>query len=112
MEQQVVFEVQGSAPDPYRVIFVRRNLNNLSAYCSCPAGVVGQYCKHRFAILEGSAGGIVSPNVDEVNLVRSWIPGSDVEKALLKVRDLEKEASRIKNELSNAKKAVAKAMRD
>ena len=110
--EEITFEVQGSAPEPYGVVFVRRSPTNLSAYCSCPAGENGQYCKHRFAILDGIKKFIVSPNAAEVKIVQSWLSGTDVEKALLKMRKLEKESVAIKKELSSAKKALARAMRD
>ena len=110
--EEIAFEVQGSAPDPYVVVFIRRSQTNISASCSCPAGEQGQYCKHRFAILDGIATGVVSLNVDDIGIVQSWLPGTDVERALLKMRSLEKDAARIKNQLSSAKKEVARAMRD
>jgi len=47
-----------------------------------------------------------------VKVVQSWLPGTDVEEAIKKMRELESEAARIKKELSAAKKDVAKAMRD
>jgi uncharacterized Zn finger protein len=110
--EEIVFEVQGSAPEPYQVIFVRRSQTNLSAYCSCPAGENGQYCKHRFAILDGIQEGIVSSNAPDVKTVQSWLPGTDVEKALLKMRNLAEEAAKIKRALSSAKEDLTKAMRD
>lgn len=110
--EELTFEVQGSAKEPYGVVFVRRSPTNLSAYCSCPAGENGQYCKHRFAILDGIQKSIVSSNADEVKIVQSWLSGTDVERALLKMRSLEKEAAKIKKELSSAKKDLARAMRD
>ena len=110
--QEIEFQVQGSAPQPYGVIFVRRSEANLSAYCSCPAGENGQYCKHRFAILEGSTKGIVSPNPEEVETVLSWLPGTDIEAALEKMRSLEKQMLEMQKELSAAKKEMARAMRD
>jgi uncharacterized Zn finger protein len=59
--EETYFIVQGSADEPYKVTF-RRKGNNLSAYCTCPAGENGQYCKHRFRILAGCDDGIVSEN--------------------------------------------------
>lgn len=109
---EIEFEVQGSAAEPYRVLFVKRSPTDLSAYCSCPAGENGQYCKHRFAILDGIQEGIVSSNADDVKMIRSWLSGTDIEKLLLKMRNLEKEAGRIARELASAKKDLAKAMRD
>lgn len=110
--EEVVFEVQGSAPEPYRVVFVRRSHGNLSAYCSCPAGQNGQYCKHRFAILEGTQKEFASSNAEDVKIVQSWLVGTDIEAALLKVRGLEKNAEQIKRELASAKSELAKAMRN
>ncbi len=110
--QEIRFKVQGSASEPYEVVFVKRSEKNLSAYCSCPAGENGQYCKHRFNILAGITKGIVSRNEADVKTVQSWLPGTDVEAAIAKMRELEKEAERIKKALSSAKKGIAKSMRD
>ena len=108
--QKISFEVQGSAAEPYGVVFVKRSDTNLSAYCSCPAGENGQYCKHRFNILAGKTEGVVSENREDVKVVQSWLPGTDVEEAIQKMRELESEAARIKKELSAAKKVVARTM--
>lgn len=110
--EEIKFEVQGSASEPYDVVFVKQEDGNLSAYCSCPAGQIGQYCKHRFNILAGKADGIVSSNPETVNVVASWLPGTDVETVLFKVRSLEAEEEKIKKALSTAKKELAKAMRN
>jgi len=110
--EEVLFEVQGSAEDPYGVVFVKRSETNLSAYCSCAAGENGQYCKHRFSILDGLTKNIVSDNHDQVKLVQAWLIGTDVESALTQMRELEVKAAQIKKELSASKKAVAKAMRN
>lgn len=110
--EEIVFYVQGSSPEPYKVVFKRRSNINISAYCSCPAGENGLYCKHRLEILDGKKNSVVSPNADDVTIIQSWLSGTDVEKTLLKIRNLEKEAARIKEALSTAKKDLAKAMRD
>lgn len=105
------FLVQGSAPDPYEVQFFRRG-TNLSAYCTCPAGMVGQYCKHRFAIMGGDTRAVVSGNEHEASDVRSWIPGSDVAVALSALGDAEDHLAEAKQAVSSAKRRVAAAMRD
>ena len=61
-EDSIVFLVQGSAPEPYHVLFRRRDRTNLSAYCTRPAGENGMYCNHRIHILQGLVDGIVSDN--------------------------------------------------
>lgn len=105
------FLVQGSAPEPYKVTF-RKNGTNLSAYCTCPAGENGQHCKHRLGILSGSTKSIVSKNTSDVEVVCDWLPGSDIEEAWLEHTRLESELIKVKRNLSEAKKALARAMRD
>ena len=106
------FLVQGSAPEPYRVSFWRPDTHNISAYCSCPAGESGMYCKHRIRILRGLLDGVVSKNTADVTTVAGWLAGSDVETALRTVDQLEKEAERIKKALSAAKKALSQCLLD
>lgn len=108
---ELIFSVQGSAKEPYIVTF-KKNGNNLSAYCTCPAGDNGQYCKHRFNIFGGITDGIVSGNEHEVDIVASWLSGTDVESALNDVMNAEEQFEIAKHSLSSAKKRLAKAFRD
>jgi uncharacterized Zn finger protein len=109
--EKMQFLVQGSAVKPYKVTF-QRDSNNLSAYCSCPAGENGQYCKHRVNILSGIKDGIVSNNKPDVEVVASWLPGSDVEKALHVLKRAEEQFETAKQELSSAKKRFARTLHD
>lgn len=109
---KIQFEVQGSAAEPYIVTFEKRSETNLSAYCTCPAGDNGLYCKHRFSILEGNSKAIVSSNIDDVEIVVEWLTGTDVEAGIKQMRGLESESAKIKKELTRVKKDLAKAMRD
>lgn len=77
-----------------------------------PAGAMGQYCKHRFNILAGDLTGIASGNEPDVAMVSSWLPGSDVERALTALGDAEREFRVAKSRVAAAKKAIAKAMAD
>lgn len=105
------FLVQGSSPEPYVVSF-RKNGNNLTALCSCPAGENGMYCKHRFRILAGSTEGIVSDNIQDVEIVKSWVKGSDVEKALNELHQAESDLEKMKNKVSALKKKLARTLID
>ena len=108
--ESIEFMVQGSADEPYHVVFTKEG-NNLNAYCTCPAGEFGLYCKHRFDILAGKTKAIVSDNIDQAPTVQSWLPGSDIEDALKKLEKAEQEYKRAKKLVSEAKKNVAIAMR-
>ena len=109
---RVEFSVEGSTGTPYDVTFVLREDSNLSAYCTCPAGQNGMYCKHRFAILSGDGRAITSGKPEHIVLVQEWLAGSDVEAAMQRVVELEKEAAKAKRAVSAAKKDLAAAMRD
>ncbi len=106
----VEFLVQGSSPIPYRVTFQKIG-NHLGAFCTCAAGESGQYCKHRFNILYALEVGIVSNNLDQVQLVASWLAGSDVEAALGEVAQAEAALEKAKKAVTTAKKKVAAVMR-
>jgi uncharacterized Zn finger protein len=107
----ITFTVQGSAAEPYKVTF-KKNDSNLSAYCTCPAGENGMYCKHRFRILSGETTGIVDGNENEVALVVAWLSGTDVEKAIREVELTEQRLEDAKKAATLAKKKLAVAFRD
>lgn len=109
--ETIKFFVQGSAPEPYLVVF-RKSGNNLTGLCNCPAGENGMYCKHRFRILAGSTEGIVSENITDVEIVKSWVKGSDVEKALEELHQSEIELEKMKKKVSALKKKLARTLID
>lgn len=109
---EISFLVQGSAKEPYLVRFINRGGGNISAYCTCPAGENGMYCKHRTRIITGDTEGIVGGNVPLVKDIQRWIVGSNIEKAMAVVQEREKDLANAKKLLSQAKKEVAKAMMD
>lgn len=108
--EEVIFRVKGSSPEPYKVTFTKIK-NNINAFCTCPAGQNGQYCKHRFAIMAGDNNAVVSPNKEKVMVVKSWLPGSDLEEALMELAEAEHEHDKAKKRLTAAKKSIARAMR-
>ena len=108
--KELVFSVQGSAKEPYKVTF-QKNGDNLSAYCTCPAGNNGQFCKHRFNILGNFTVGIVSGNEHEVDTIASWLSGTDVEDALTELINSEEQFEIAKSKLASAKKRLANLFR-
>ncbi|APR39374.1 SWIM zinc finger family protein [Paraburkholderia sp. SOS3] len=107
--ETIEFLVQGSAPDPYRVTFVRDS-NEVSALCSCPAGENGGYCKHRLSILDGVLDGVVSTNAHQVREVGSWLPGSSLESCLAEVASAAKAVENAKRLEAQAKKKLARVL--
>lgn len=108
--ESIIFKVKGSSSEPYEVTFTK-NGNNVNAFCTCPAGENGQYCKHRFSIMAGDSEAVISSNGHQVIIVKSWLLGSDLEKAMLELAEAEHECDKAKKRLAAAKKNVAIAMR-
>jgi hypothetical protein len=107
----IEFLVQGSAPDPYCVVFKKIG-SNFTTTCTCPAGEVGQHCKHRIRIILGDTTGIVSENVESVTEVKGWVKGTDVESALIDMLEAEKSFEDAKRRLSLMKKRFARLLMD
>lgn len=107
--EQLVFLVKGSSADPYEVTFIKDDAS-LTAICTCPAGTYGNFCKHRIAILDGNIKAITSDNAAEAATVVNWLPGTDVEAALVELRNVEKTPGTDKNALNAAKRNLAKVM--
>ena len=105
----LTFQVQGSAPEPYTVAF-HKDGRKLTARCTCPAGAIGQNCKHRLRILGGSDEGIVSGNEENVAKLLTWLSGSDVEAAMLELNAAEGRLAKAKAEVSDLKKRLAKTL--
>lgn len=105
------FQVQGSAAEPYNVIIERKG-QNLRAFCDCPAGVNGQYCKHRFLLLAGSNKGVVGGDTQAIPTLPELLSGTDVAAAMSDLEVIENQMAALKRRLSAAKKAVAVAMRN
>ena len=107
--QEILFSVQGSSAEPYEVAF-QRDESTLTAICTCQAGVMGQYCKHRIAILSGESTGIVSGNASDVALVVAWLPGTPLADALSSLAEAETEFDKAKKRVSSEKKHLARVM--
>lgn len=107
--EELVFLVKGSSAEPYEVTFIKDG-ESLTAICTCPAGSFGNFCKHRISILDGNARNITSDNVDKAATVVDWLPGTDVEAALVEMRAAEAEGDPDKKALNAAKRKLARAM--
>jgi len=107
--EEIIFRVQGSAPEPYVVVFKKAG-NSLMASCTCAAGEMGQICKHRIGILEGSAEGIVSANQAAVKRIGELLGGTSLEAALSEVRKAEDHLQTAKKELTIAKKKLSQSL--
>jgi uncharacterized Zn finger protein len=103
------FLVQGSSPQPYRVLFARHGAA-LTITCTCAAGLVGQVCKHRLGLLAGDTKTLVSGNGAEISQALDLIIGTPLQTALDDVAAAERALDERKAEVANRKHALSRIM--
>lgn len=108
--RQLKFTVRGTHGDLYTCTFEREG-DNLNAFCTCPDGLHGGYCKHRFALIDGHKSIVVSENAHDVDELPKMIAGTDVEAALNALEEAVKSLEAAEHDLAKAKHGLAVAMR-
>jgi uncharacterized Zn finger protein len=107
--EELVLFVKGSTTKPYELTFIKDG-SSLTALCTCPAGQFGNSCKHRVAILDSDFRAISGDNADQAAKIVDWLAGSDVEAALIAMREAEKDPNKTKQDVAELKKKLARAM--
>ncbi len=110
--QDLIFFVQGSQDEPYKIRIVRSDEGELSAYCTCEAASNGMHCKHRIGILTGKPENLLESKENRESLltVAEWVKGSAIESVLIQLNAAEDEFKAIKSKISRLKKMLARAM--
>lgn len=107
--ERLTFEVLGSRDDIYTVTFEKGG-EKLHAFCTCQAGQNRTYCKHRFSLMNGESGHIVSDNKDDLERLRVMLQGTELEEKYIAVFEAERVYATSKRELDKAKIELARAM--
>ncbi|MBF0190795.1 MAG: hypothetical protein HQL99_06540 [Magnetococcales bacterium] len=107
---ELLFEVQGPQNRPLEVM-IRKNGKNLTATCTCSAGVE-DICQHRINILSGSDQEIIGNKAEDVKKVVSWVAGTDVSKAMHDLVESLKRLENAKEDFSSARRRLVKALKD
>ncbi|MBR8159005.1 SWIM zinc finger family protein [Burkholderia cenocepacia] len=107
--EKIVFSVQGSAEIPYELTF-ECDEKRIVAFCTCPAGENGTYCKHRLLILTGTDPGIVSGNAEQIESVTSWLAGSNLALHMTELVEAKRSLEQAKGAVAKAKKKLSATM--
>jgi len=111
MSETIVFRVKGRHDTVYESAF-RLDGDNLTAWCTCSKGELGQYCVHVLSILLGEGKGVIGDTTDQVEKVRSWVEGTDVGAALMELAQAELALGKARQEVERAREKVSQAIRD
>ena len=109
LDQEFTFRVRGSRGDEYVIVTARKGLD-MKMSCTCQAGQQGSSCKHRFALIDGDIGALISENISDVESLKNLLRGTELEKWCHTVAQLEEKKAKVDKELSAAKKALARTM--
>ncbi|MHB1116334.1 SWIM zinc finger family protein [Sideroxydans sp.] len=83
----------------------------LNVFCSCPAGELGKWCKHKMALMSGDTkmpGDLDSAVIDEL---RNLVGKSIFPQLVDAVQQAEKDVLMAKTKLGSAKKALENSVR-
>ena len=110
----LTFLVQGSARDPYTVVFDRED-HNVTTRCTCPAGRFRFACKHRLALIMGDVTSLASDNIGDMETLHLMLLDSDVQEAyehFLTQRELQRAGQLTAAAWKAVKKQLAQAFAD
>ena len=107
--ETIVFAVQGSSPEPYRVTFERKH-SEVRAFCTCTAGENGLYCKHRMHLLQGVVDQMAAGDLGNLSVLADWLHDSSLGFAVQQLDAVELALEQAKRRVSNARKALSSAM--
>lgn len=106
------FYIQGSSSDPYEVT-VKYSDKKFNIFCDCPAGELGQNCKHKLQIINGELSKpskVVSGDLDKLALIPEIVKKFPIMDALVELKDLEEEAENLKKQISAQKKKISRIL--
>ena len=83
------FLVRGKKGHWHKITFEQIG-DQLMGYCACPAGGRGEYCNHRYRLMKGSTGYLLSDNKDDVEKLMGLIKGTEIEDAMAALKAAEK----------------------
>lgn len=104
------FEVQSSDGSTTYVVEFLLEPSKLHVYCSCPAGMLGKWCKHKMQLVSGDVSGVLgSSNAADFSEVQSWVKNSEFPRLLVEIKLAEDDIQVAKIKLANIKKVLETA---
>ena len=102
-------EVTGSEGDIYRVSFTRGE-NGVRVQCTCKAGVNGQFCRHRLALLAGDRSAMVDAGASAaLDEALSWPEFVSIRQEIVKLQGVQEQIEALEKIKASLKRVVAKA---
>ena len=109
---KIIFNViSDSSGQPYE-LEAERTDNGLRFTCDCPAGNMGNMCKHRQALIDGDFPKIPEPNPQDVATFTNWVQASRIGALLDSIAMIENEAKAAKKRIAAIKHELGRRLHD
>jgi hypothetical protein len=109
MDERLVFEVQGSGAEPYRIVATRAG-GRFRITCTCPAAKQGNHCKHRLGLLAGVVDGLVGGDPGDVSRLPAMMDGTPLPGLLTEFHSAADEFDAAKARFDKVKKKLNRAL--
>ena len=107
--KKISYKVQGSAKNPYSII-IKKNNNKIQCLCDCNAGRSKMHCKHWMGVFEGKKQEYIGISKEQLDELKSWLLGSDVEQAWNDYQIIKEKEDNLKKQIALEKKKIMKKL--
>ena len=110
--EEITLLARGEGNESYKVTFLRDE-GKLTITCTCPAGVHGEFCEHKFRLASNDVMMLQHPGQNSAMLnAHVWVIESAISDKLIKLLTLLGEEKPNEKAIEEAKAEIGKAMRE
>ena len=107
--KKISYKVQGSAKTPYSIV-IKKNNNKIQCLCDCNAGRSKMHCKHWMGVFEGKKQEYIGISKEQLDEIKSWLSGSDVEQAWNDYQKIKEKEDDLKKQIALEKNKIMKKL--
>ena len=111
-KEEITLLARSETDDPFTVTFTKDE-DKLTITCTCPEGVHGEFCQHKFRLSSNDIMMLQHPGQNSAMLnAHVWVIEAPISDKLIKLFDLQGEEEQDEEAISKAEAEIAAAMRE
>ena len=92
------------------LIVIKKNNNKIQCLCDCNAGRSKMHCKHWMGVFEGKKQEYIGISKEQLDEIKSWLSGSDVEQAWNDYQKIKEKEDDLKKQIALEKNKIMKKL--
>jgi len=109
---EITLLARSEASEPFKVTFTKDE-GKLTITCTCPAGIHGEFCEHKFNLASNDLIALQHPGQNSAMLTAHvWVIESQISDSLLKLHDLLNADETDEEAIEKTKAEIGIAMRE